>query len=152
MSHHCDARSKHQNGSVQDRRIQVGSQARKSGRLDKKRHSCGDRSNHLKHLNIERMTVNLGLVHAMPTSIKINDYDKTKQTPCHHDAWPKHQNGCGKIILLITLLCPTTKFYGPRNLEGLIYVCIIPKWCIRCTIYLSHGTCYVDIGLTLEEI
>lgn len=108
MSHHCDAQSKHQYGSMQDRGIQVGSQARKSGRLDKKGHSCGDRSNHLKHLNIERMTMNLGLVHAMPTSRKINDYDETKQTPCHHDAWPKHQNGCGKIIVLITLSCPTT--------------------------------------------
>lgn len=69
------------------------------------------------------MTMYFGLVHPMPTSIKINDYDETKQTPCHHDAWPKHQNGCGKIILLITLSCPPTKFYGPRILEGLRYAC-----------------------------
>jgi hypothetical protein len=31
MSHHCDAWSKHQNGTMQDRRIQVGSQAEYPG-------------------------------------------------------------------------------------------------------------------------
>lgn len=147
MSHHCDAWSKHQNGTMQDRRIQVGSQAEYPGSWTKgyiivvispiilniwrsKPLKCWENDNVL--WIGPRILANI---------IKINNYDETKQTPCHHDAWPKHQNGCGKIIVLIALSCPTTKFHGPKNLEGLIYACIIPNWCIKCIIYLSHETC-----------
>ena len=123
--------------------------SRISGKLDERIHNCGDKSNHLKHLKVKAIEMLREWQCIMDWSthlnqhrpIKINNYDETKQTPCHHDAWPKHQNGCGKIIVLIALSCPTTKFHGPKNLEGLIYACIIPNWCIKCIIYLSHETC-----------